>query len=333
MAVLALVLAAVGVGVRFLRLPYDSVAPGEAHSLNRVVTVKGHQSYPPRGRLLSTTVSVRTGINPYEALAGWLDPSVDVLAEEAVQGDVPDAEYQKINQDAMADSKTTAKLIALRHLGFEGLTTGAEIVSVVPDYPASPQLRTGDVIVAVDGSTVKESGDAVAALTRHEPGDKAKVRLVRDGRPLELEAILGGGDRGTAVLGVHLTTKIDIPFDISIESGDVVGPSAGLAYALEVLDVLTPGELTGGVPVAVTGEVKADGKVGPIGGVAQKTVSVRRAGAKVFLVPKENLAEAKAHAGRGLQVRAVSTFEEALTALGSLRGSNALALGPPPPGH
>jgi PDZ domain-containing protein len=81
--------------------------------------------------------------------------------------------------------------------------------------------------------------------------------------------------------------------------------------------------------VAVTGELLSDGTVGPIGGVAQKAVTVKRAGIKVFLVPKENEAEARAHAGKGLEIRGVGTFDEALKALGSLEGSNALALGKP----
>src|SRR5205807_5116988 len=108
------------------------------------------------------------------------------------------------------------------------------------------------------------------------------------------------GPGGTGFLGVYLDTaglQIDLPFEIDIDSGSVVGPSAGVAYALELLDALTPGELTGGAKVAATGDLRLDGTVGPIGGVAQKAVTVRRAGATAFLVPKENYAEAKAHAG------------------------------------
>jgi PDZ domain-containing protein len=93
--------------------------------------------------------------------------------------------------------------------------------------------------------------------------------------------------------------------------------------------VLTPGELTGGTPVAATGELRADGTVGPIGGVAQKAVTVRRAGAKVFLVPKENEAEARSHAGGKLKIMPVASFDDAIKVLGSLAGSNALALGKP----
>jgi PDZ domain-containing protein len=126
--------------------------------------------------------------------------------------------------------------------------------------------------------------------------------------------------------------QIKLPFQIDIDSGAVVGPSAGVAYGLEVLDQLTPGELTGGRKIAVTGELHLDGSIGPVGGVAQKTVTVRRSGAAAFLVPKENYAEAKAHAGSHLKVYAISNFDDALRVLGSLQGSNALALARPSPG-
>ena len=139
---------------------------------------------------------------------------------------------------------------------------------------------------------------------------------------------MGTGDRGQAMLGVRLMTKVKLPFDITIDSGDVVGPSAGLAYALELIDLLTPGELTGGVRVAATGDLAPGGQVGPVGGVGQKTVAVRRAGAKVFLVPRDNLAEARAHAG-GMRVYPVGDVDDALRVLGGLAGSNAMALAQP----
>jgi PDZ domain-containing protein len=148
---------------------------------------------------------------------------------------------------------------------------------------------------------------------------------------VEVDAPLGQSDAGGPLLGVRLSTRVKLPFDISIDSGKVVGPSAGLAYALELLDVLTPGELTGGMVVAVTGDLGTDGSVGPIGGVAQKAITVRRAGAKVFLVPRANLDEARSRAGNGLQVLPVDSFDDALHVLAGLDGSNALALGPPEP--
>ena len=112
----------------------------------------------------------------------------------------------------------------------------------------------------------------------------------------------------------------------------MVGPSAGLAYTLELLDVLTPGELTGGRRVAATGEMTSSGEVTGVGGVAQKAVAARRAGARVFLVPHGNYEEARRHAPDGLRVHPVKNLDDALGALASLEGSNARALARPSPG-
>jgi PDZ domain-containing protein len=330
---ISLVLLGAGVVARYVQLPYDTLAPGSARMVNSVIEVKNHPTYPPQGKVFYTTVAVRERVNPYEALAGWLDPAVDVIPETEVRGTVPPDEFQRMNVEAMADSKTIAQVLALRQLGYTDLGVGAEVVEVQPGMAAAGVLKADDVIIAIDGKAVDNSGDAVAAIRARAPGDTVKMQVERGDAPaFDAEAVLGRGEEGRPLLGVRLSTKIELPFEINIDSGRVVGPSAGLAYGLELLDLLTPGELTGGSSVAATGDLQSDGSVGAVGGVGQKTVSVRRAGIKVFIVPKQNEAEALAHAGSELQIRGVSNFEEALTALGSLDGSNALALGKPGPG-
>ena len=326
---LSLILLGLGVVARYVQMPYDTLAPGSARAVNGVIEVKGHPTFPPQGKVFYTTVAVRERVNPYEALAGWIDPAVEVIPETKVRGTIPPDQFQRLNVEAMADSKTTAQVLALRQLGYTNLGVGAEVVEVQPDTPASPVLRSRDVIVAIDGKPVTNSTDAVTAIRAKAPGETLRMQVRRgNAAPVDVEAVLAENE-GRALLGVRLSTKIELPFEINIESGRVVGPSAGLAYSLELLDLLTPGELTGGSAVAVTGELLTDGTVGPVGGVAQKAVTVRRAGIKVFLVPKANEAEARAKAGDGLEIRGVATFDEALKALGSLDGSNALALGKP----
>jgi len=169
----------------------------------------------------------------------------------------------------------------------------------------------------------------VTLIQAHRPGDRVMLRFERDGTPQDAEAELVAGDGDKPLLGVRLTTRVHTPFKVQIDSGDVVGPSAGLAYALELLDLLTPGELTGGTTVAATGELGPNGQIGPIGGIAQKAVTVQAAGAKVFLVPRLNYADARKEAGKGLDVRPVDDFDDAVREIGSLAGSNALALGKP----
>jgi Lon-like protease len=310
-----------------IRLPYVTIAPGSARRVDDLINVRDHPVYPPRGRVLFTTVSVREDINVFEALGGWLDDDVDVLSERQVRGPTPPEEYHQLNVEAMADSKTAAELVALRHLGFDDLAAGAEVQSIEPGLPAASVLNARDVIVGIDGRTVTEPSEVVAGIRAHQAGDVVRLTIVRgDAPPVEQSATLARGDQGQALLGVRLTTKLKLPFGISIDSGDIEGPSAGLAYSLALLDELTPGELTGGAKVAATGELAADGRVGPIGGVGQKAVAVRRAGAMLFLVPRANLDEARSHAGPGLRVAAIDTFDDALRAMGELPGSNAAPL-------
>jgi PDZ domain-containing protein len=326
---LGMLLVASGVVAGLVRLPYDTIAPGSTRVVNDVVRVGGHETYPPVGKVLYTTVSVRERVSALQALVGWVDPSIDVVPEKDVRGNIPVDQYRQLNVEAMNDSKTTAEVLALGHLGYANLGAGAEVDSIADKSPAAPVLQAKDVIVAIDDKPVGTSGDAVTAIRSHQPGDTVRMRVLRGGSPLDVQADLTRAEDGRALLGVRLSTKVRLPFDIAIDSGQVVGPSAGLAYALELLDLLTAGELTGGVKVAATGELAPDGQVGPIGGVAQKVITVERAGARVFLVPKANEAEARSRAGKGLQIFGVSTFDDALAALGSMRGSNALALAKP----
>jgi PDZ domain-containing protein len=238
----------------------------------------------------------------------------------------------------MADSKKVAEAVALAHIGYNVVQgNGAVVRRVEPNTAAAAVLRSNDVIVAVDGKPVSIETQAVEAIHAHKPGDHVKLSVVRGNAPPQtVDAALGAAPGGGGpFLGVVLETsglQFKLPFDIAIDSGTVVGPSAGAAYGLELLDVLTPGELTGGGKVAVTGQLYLDGTIGPIGGVAQKAVTVRRSGASVFIVPRANYKDAKAHAGNHLKVYAVDNFDDALRVLGSLKGSDALNLAKPAPG-
>lgn len=322
-----------GVVAGLVRLPYDTLSPGTAKDVGNIVKVIGHETYPADGKILYTTVSVREHVSALQALIGWLDPSTDVVPEKKVRGDIPPDQYKQMNVEAMNDSKTTAQVQALKHLGYTDLGVGAEVDAVADGTPAASVLRPGDLLVGIDATPVRSSADAVAAIRARRPGDLLRMQVARDGGPpVTLQTVLAAAEDGSARLGVRLSTKIRLPFQIEIDSGSVVGPSAGLAYGLELLDVLTPGELTGGVKVAATGELGPDGSVGAIGGIAQKVTTVERSGAKVFLVPKENEAAARAYADGHLEIRGVATYDEALAVLGSLRGSNALALATPPKG-
>lgn len=328
------------VGAAFVRLPYYTIAPGSARDVERRIRVEAPGPYfPPEGKVLFVTVSVGPTDNLYEAVGGWLDPAVDVLPEEAV---IPKGtsreEYNRQNVEAMVDSKETAQYVALTRLGYRVPEhgEGAVVREVRTDLnPAVSALRVGDVVTEADGRPIEVADDLVAVIAGHRPGERVRLVAAPSDRPEQrrrLDVPLAARPDGTAVLGVALETfrrRFEFPFRIEIDSAQVGGPSAGLAFTLALLDVLTPGELTGGVPVAATGTIDRDGRIGPVGGVAQKTIAVKRAGAALFIVPSEEYAEAKARAGRGLRVEKADTLEDALRVLATLRGSNALALGRP----
>ena len=326
-------------GALQVSLPYYALAPGSARQVNDLIRVPGDRKFPPRGRVLLSTVSLRQ-VNVLEGLLGWLDPDVDVLPEDQVLGTTPRDEFTQQNLQLMDDSKQVAVVVALRRLGYPVAEhgKGALVVQVEKGSPADGRLAQGEVITAVDGRPASLSHEVVAGIRGHRPGEIVRLGvqgLDGAGRVEELALARrpdGGSEAG--FLGVLLRTKeqrFDYPFDVGIDSGTIGGPSAGLAFTLGILDTLSMGELTGGKKVAVTGTIEIDGSVGDVGGVVQKTAAVRAAGADIFLVPPGEYDEARAHGGRSLEVVKVATLDDAIAALARL-GGDISALGKAPAG-
>ena len=105
------------------------------------------------------------------------------------------------------------------------------------------------------------------------------------------------------------------PFPVSIDSGDIGGPSAGLMWALGLYELMTPGDLTGGRTIAGTGTIDLRGHVGPIGGIRDKVVAAQHAGASIFLAPADDMAELDGVDTGAMRVISVATFADALQAL------------------
>ncbi|MGH9038182.1 MAG: YlbL family protein [Acidimicrobiia bacterium] len=323
----------------FVRVPYFLLSPGEARGVAQLIKVDDPQVtvYDPEGTILFTTVSLTGDVNIYEALRGWLDDDIEVVPEERITGGQPRDEVRQINIAAMDDSKLTATKIALERLGYRvGLDgKGAQVTQVQPGSPAEGSFEIGDVIVAVDGEAVSLHDQAVARVRQHKAGDTVNLRFRRGDAEQEVSLVAAdaGDEAHSARIGVVLQTfeaTYKFPVSVSIDTGQVGGPSAGLAFTLALIDELSPGELTGGRSVAVTGTIDNDGNVGLVGGVAQKTVTARKAGAAAFLVPPDEASEAKTFAGK-MKIVPVATLEEALAALEGLGGSG-VALPSAPPG-
>src|SRR5262249_31972183 len=212
------------------------------------------------------------------------------------------AEDARLNKLEMADSQMTAKQVALERLGYTVPKngTGAVVTGVQKGAPAQGELRVGDVITAVDGQPVTLA-DQLGPVVRSRPaGGPVTVTVGRHGKTSEgtvdTRPTARGPCQGRAQIGVQSSTrseKFDFPVDVHIDTGRVSGPSAGLAFTLTIVDQLTPGDLTGGKKVAVTGTIRSDGSVGPIGGAQQKAVTARQAGAKPILNPTTQVQEAR----------------------------------------
>jgi PDZ domain-containing protein len=329
-------LAGVAIVATSIRLPYYAISPGNAVATASLVSVEGAPSYRPDGSVYLTTVSLQQ-VTPLQAALGWLDPETDVVKEAVVvPRQVGRDGLRQFNLQQMDTSKEQALGVAFEHLGYDVVKgDGAEVVDVRPGTPADGKLSTGDVVVAVDDQPVARHDQLVRAVAAHHPGDGLRLSVVApaggEARTVEVTVGAHPADASRAFLGVVLRTRnirFQFPFDVKIGSDRIGGPSAGLAFTLEVLDLLTPGELTGGRRVAATGTIELDGSVGDVGGVAQKTAAVRAAGIKLFLVPRGEYEEARRRAGSGVRVEAVDNLDDALRVLASV-GGNGLALGRP----
>lgn len=319
-----------------VNIPYYEFRPGSARPTAQLVQVDGVESYPPDSDIAYTTVSLR-----HSTAASWLwaqfDDDIEVVEQSVVLGDRSPSENRQLNLQLMDTSKLDAIRVALVTLGYEVPISldGVVVVQVQPGSAAEGTLEVGDTVVSIDGEPIDLVGDVDRIMDGKAPGDTVTLGIeppdrssVRDveivlGAPTE-EAVEAGADPERGYIGVQLQPRnpdYEFPFEIDIDSGNVGGPSAGLAFSLGVIDVLTPGELTGGQQVAVTGTINAAGEVGPVGGVEQKAAVVVDEGYDVFLVPSSEAEQIRARTGDDVRIVPVDTLEDALDALSSLGGS------------
>ncbi len=266
-----------------------------------------------------------------------LIPARDVL------GTTPPSQLSCQDTQQMAGATSSAAVVALRRLGYSVRENdlGAQVDEVVPGSPADAAgMRCNDLITRLNGTPIRTAEDLRTAIHAAKPGQtiSVTVRRTTGGKTTSLTlhptvqatppSERQGAQANAAFLGVAVQSRVtySFPFHVTIDVGSIGGPSAGLALTLGVLDVLSNGRLTGGHSVAATGTISTDGTVGDVGGVAQKTIAVRRAGAQVFLVPRQELAVARSRAG-AMKVYAVATLGQALGVLKSLGGEI-----PAPPG-
>jgi PDZ domain-containing protein len=322
-AVLGVVLGSLGA---FVDIPYYTLGPGPAKNVEELVHVSGERVYPSSGNFFLTTVAVSSRpVSLFEAFVAWVDPNVELIKRDLiVPPGLTDEQQAQYNLLDMEQSKYSALLAALHATGFDTPPIrGARVIGVAAGFPADGKLKKGDLIVAVDGGSVRGPADAVERIVSKPIGSKISVTVLRDGKRLttQMRSIESPikTEKGRPVLGVRLANAIRLPsFDVTIDSQNIGGPSAGLAFALTIVDVLTTEDLTRGHHVAVTGTIDGDGRVGPVGGVEFKVVAAEREGADVFLVPADEVDQARGAASDKVKVIGVGTLEEALAQLRKL---------------
>ncbi|WP_326572536.1 PDZ domain-containing protein [Actinacidiphila glaucinigra] len=313
------------------RVPYAEMSPGPtvntlgSHGGDPVLQISGHKTYPASGHLNMTTVRVTSAdysMNLVEAVVGWLAHDQKVVEHDTLYPKGQTAEQaDQENAEEFTQSQDSAKVAALDELG---IPVGSRVIvsAVVKGAPAEGELHAGDVVKAVDGRPVKVAGDVAELVTKHKAGQKVVFTVVPKGakgdatRDVTITTAKSADDGAArAVVGIQAGVEHTFPFKIDIKLADVGGPSAGLMFALGIVDKLTPEDLTGGKFVAGTGTIDDEGKVGPIGGIDMKTIGARQKGAEYFLTPADNCAEAAADTPGGLTLVKVKTIDDALDAL------------------
>lgn len=338
----ALVVGVVGaLGLTFIPAPYVIERPGPVFdTLGEVtigdddvplISIPGQRTYPTAGALDMLTVNVvgnrQERPSWFEVVGAWADPSEAVVPLDAVY---PEGEsVEQSNQQSAVDMQNSQKdaiAASLIELGYD-LEATLSIAALAEGSPADGVLETGDVIKSVNGDTPTDVTDLRSIIADNGTTAAATILVERDGGEVteEVTPVVAEGEGSPPILGISVGAEYDFPFEVKIQLENVGGPSAGMMFALGIIDKLTPGELNGGEEVAGTGTITSDGLVGAIGGIRQKLYGARDAGARYFLAPESNCNEVVGHVPDGIEVFSVATLEQSMTALDAIASGDGLA--------
>jgi len=298
--------------------------PDKARPVAPLVQVRGGKDPTGPGQIYFDAIIIRRA-KLFEKLFPWIHRDATLVPEESVNPPgVNDTERLKEDLRAMSLSQDTAAAVALKHLGYNVVLrpTGARVTDVLPGSPAAKAgLEPTDVIVAVDGRPVRTTPDLRRSISRHKPGEivRLSVRAPKGLEELRSRTVADPHNRKRPVIGVLVdqASQVKLPFPVKIDAGSIGGPSAGLAFALDIVEELNH-DITRGHKVAATGEINADGSVSPIGGMKQKIFGARKAGVDVFLVPAGDNAQVARKYQGDVRVIPVESFQQALRALATL---------------
>jgi PDZ domain-containing protein len=314
-----LILISIALG-NFVQTGYYLIRPGSAESLGDRVRVEG-KARAEEGQFFMVTVAQQKA-NLWHFLYALFNPVLDLRPiSHVIPPGMSFEEYNRIMQSWMQDSKYLAQVIALQKAGYEVViaSDGVEVKDIIPGSPAAGILKAGDIIKAVEGEDVYLAEEVVNMIQAKEIGQSVTLMIQR-GEAL-MDVVVNTTSHmeqpEKAALRIYVSTlnwQPILPVAIDIETGPVVGPSAGVMFVLEILDRLVPENLTGGKTIAGTGTINLEGNIGGIGGVKQKVVTAEQMGIEYFLTPEENYAEAS-RAARQIEIISVRNLDEVLAFL------------------
>jgi PDZ domain-containing protein len=324
------------------------ITPGDATPVGQFINVPKHLDHPIKGNILLTDVYV-TQLNALTYLQErYLSSDADVISSNELLGpSTPANEYIDQGYLEMMQAQQAATAAALSHLGFtiNAKPVGALLYGIDPGSPASHSLQVAQIVIGINYTLTPTACSLVTALHGLQPGTSPLFKIeestisnsgvFESGKIVERRVLLGTPPKGleevgcgaadthpTAYLGIEPETQFDwnFPVNVQVHTADIGGPSAGLAMTLGIIDKLSGGHLTGNRIIAATGTIDPQGDVGDVGGVAEKTIAVERAGATVFFVPPQELAAARSKDTPQLHIYAVSSLDQALRILKRLGG-------------
>jgi PDZ domain-containing protein len=285
-------------------VPYVTFKPGPTVNVlgssgkKEIIEISGHKTYDDDGALRLVTVipsGPQDKVSIGGLVAGWISPDVAVYPYRAIyQATDTRQSVRQQSSIEMVSSQDSAVAAALGALDIP-YKSGVKIASVQKGGPADGKLKVGDFVVSVDGKRVADVDQLTKAIRPLPIGSDVAVKVRRNQAERELTMTTASSpqDKKNSAVLVSIAPGYEFPFDVDLNlAQNIGGPSAGMMFALGIYDALTPGSLTRGKAIAGTGEIDAQGKVGEIGGIQQKLVGAQDDGARLFLVPAANCAEA-----------------------------------------
>lgn len=306
--------------INFIPTPFYVMSPGIAENLTPIISVEEGYKDNIQGSFLLTAVGSQKATVWDYIYVKTIQPrgyELEIIAEQLPEGINMD-KYLQMMEDLMEESKLTAEAVALQKIGYDVKIDGegVEIIEVLENSKAYESLQSGDIITAIDGKKTDIASVAVDIIRNREIGDTVDLEVLRDNEKMNLtvETIELPENPGKPSIGILITTKnlnYEFPIEVNYDTGNIVGPSAGGMFTLEIYNQLVEEDLTKGKKIAGTGTINLKGEIGQIDGIKQKIIAAEEANAEIFILPEKNLEAAK-EVKTNIKLVPVKTFEDAI---------------------